>query len=56
MTVETLKLCTLRQVTVELIKVMDSLPLDVYKNTFLNLALPIVLLSEPGPVEKTVIK
>ncbi|XP_056022965.1 ubiquitin-like modifier-activating enzyme 6 isoform X2 [Ostrea edulis] len=43
-------------VTVELIKVMDSLPLDVYKNTFLNLALPIVLLSEPGPVEKTVIK
>nr|XP_022335086.1 ubiquitin-like modifier-activating enzyme 6 [Crassostrea virginica] len=43
-------------VTVELIKVIDELPIEVYKNAFLNLALPIIVLSEPGPVEKTVIK
>ncbi|XP_062608943.1 ubiquitin-like modifier-activating enzyme 6 [Saccostrea cucullata] len=43
-------------VTVELIKVMENLPLEVYKNAFLNLALPIIVLSEPGPAEKTVIK
>lgn len=43
-------------VTIELIKLLDKLPLEVYKNAFLNLALPVIVLSEPGPVEKTVIK
>ena len=46
----------LLQVTIELIKLLDKLPLEVYKNAFLNLALPVIVLSEPGPVEKTVIK
>ena len=48
--------CYLLQVTIELIKLLDKLPLEVYKNAFLNLALPVIVLSEPGPVEKTVIK
>lgn len=43
-------------VAIELIKLLDKLPLEVFKNAFLNLALPVIVLSEPGPVEKTVIK
>ncbi|CAC5382570.1 UBE1L2 [Mytilus coruscus] len=44
-------------VSVELLKVLDmKQPIEVYKNCFLNLALPVLLLSEPGPVEKTVLK
>lgn len=44
-------------VSVELVKLLDrKQPIEIYKNCFLNLALPVLLLSEPGPVEKTVIK
>ena len=35
--------------TIELIKVMQKRPLEVLRNTFLNLALPMLVLSEPGP-------
>ncbi|KAL5005528.1 hypothetical protein ScPMuIL_018984 [Solemya velum] len=43
-------------VTVELLKVVERMPTRYYKNCFLNLALPIMLLSEPGPPEKTEIR
>eukprot|EP01125_Pyxidicula_operculata_P017195 TRINITY_DN6012_c0_g1_i1.p1 TRINITY_DN6012_c0_g1~~TRINITY_DN6012_c0_g1_i1.p1 ORF type:complete len:1009 (-),score=218.90 TRINITY_DN6012_c0_g1_i1:1918-4944(-) len=40
-------------VSLELIKVvMGDLPLDQFKNTFLNLALPYFTMSEPGPPTK----
>ncbi|KAK2161943.1 hypothetical protein LSH36_107g04046 [Paralvinella palmiformis] len=39
-------------VTIELIKLVKKAPLEHFKNCFLNLALPIFLFSEPGPVEK----
>ncbi|KAI0237342.1 Ubiquitin-like modifier-activating enzyme 6 [Lamellibrachia satsuma] len=40
-------------VTIELIKVVMKAPLEHYKNCFLNLAIPTVIFSEPGPAEKT---
>ena len=43
-------------VAMEIFKVVDQLPIEKYKNCFLNLALPLILLSEPGPAEKTVIR
>ncbi|KAK3761216.1 hypothetical protein RRG08_022616 [Elysia crispata] len=43
-------------VTIEMIKVLGKAPLHQLKNCFLNLALPMVLLSEPGPVQKTVLR
>ncbi|KAK3097072.1 hypothetical protein FSP39_006114 [Pinctada imbricata] len=43
-------------VSVEILKVLERLPIEVYKNCFMNLALPVMVLSEPGPCEKTVIK
>ncbi|WAR00961.1 UBA6-like protein [Mya arenaria] len=43
-------------VTVELVKVVCQLPRDRYRNCFLNLALPLLLLSEPGPAETTTIR
>ena len=43
-------------VTLELIKVIQNGPLDSYKNAFLNLALPLLLLSEPGPCSRTVLR
>ncbi|CAL1537293.1 unnamed protein product [Lymnaea stagnalis] len=43
-------------VALEMIKVLHRLPLEKLKNCFLNLALPMILLSEPGPVAKTVLR
>lgn len=43
-------------ITIELVKVIKALPLDKYRNCFINLALPVLVLSEPGPAEKTVIR
>ncbi|KAH9520216.1 Ubiquitin-like modifier-activating enzyme 6 [Bulinus truncatus] len=43
-------------VTIEMIKVLHHMPLEKLKNCFLNLALPVILLSEPGPVTKTVLR
>ena len=43
------------QATIELIKVVMATPLDAYKNTFMNLALPVLLFSEPAPPQKTVL-
>ncbi|GAB1603006.1 ubiquitin-like modifier-activating enzyme 6 [Argonauta hians] len=38
-------------VAVELLKVVNQQPLEKYRNCFLNLALPMMLLSEPGAAE-----
>ncbi|GFO14677.1 ubiquitin-like modifier-activating enzyme 6 [Plakobranchus ocellatus] len=43
-------------VTIEMIKVLCKAPLEQLRNCFLNLALPFILLSEPGPVQKTVLR
>ncbi|XP_060070684.1 ubiquitin-like modifier-activating enzyme 6 [Ylistrum balloti] len=43
-------------VSIELIKTLDQHPIENYKNGFLNLALPVIVLSEPGPAEKVVLK
>ncbi|XP_074650739.1 ubiquitin-like modifier-activating enzyme 6 [Tubulanus polymorphus] len=43
-------------VSIELLKLVKQVSLEEYKNCFLNLALPIVVLSEPGPVQRTIIK
>ncbi len=40
-------------VSIELIKVLAGAGVGEYKNCFLNLALPLVLLSEPGPLPRT---
>lgn len=42
-------------VSVELIKVFKKVQLEDFRNSFLNLALPMFVLSEPGPVSKTVL-
>eukprot|EP01121_Diplochlamys_sp_Union-15-3_P009370 TRINITY_DN2560_c0_g1_i1.p1 TRINITY_DN2560_c0_g1~~TRINITY_DN2560_c0_g1_i1.p1 ORF type:complete len:1039 (-),score=203.29 TRINITY_DN2560_c0_g1_i1:40-2991(-) len=43
-------------VSIELVKVLNKdLPLEKFKNTFLNLALPLFALSEPAPAQKTLI-
>ncbi|XP_012944645.1 ubiquitin-like modifier-activating enzyme 6 [Aplysia californica] len=43
-------------VAIELIKVLAKAPMEQYKNCFLNLALPLILLSEPGPVQRNVLR
>ncbi|KAJ7376607.1 Ubiquitin-like modifier-activating enzyme 6 [Desmophyllum pertusum] len=43
-------------VTIELVKVVMKSPADDFKNCFMNLALPYVIFSEPGPPEVTVIR
>lgn len=43
-------------VTIELIKVVMKSPADDFKNCFMNLALPYVIFSQPGPPEVTVIR
>jgi ubiquitin-activating enzyme E1-like protein 2 len=42
-------------VTIELIKVVMAMPLEAFKNMFLNLALPTIVFSEPAPPAKTVL-
>lgn len=43
-------------VSIELVKLLEKFPIEAYKNCFLNLALPVIVLSEPGPAEKIVLK
>lgn len=40
-------------VTIELIKIINKMELSSYRNCFLNLSLPIFVLSEPAEVKKT---
>lgn len=44
------------QVTIELVKVVMKSPAEDFKNCFMNLALPYVIFSQPGPPEVTVIR
>ncbi|PFX22554.1 Ubiquitin-like modifier-activating enzyme 6 [Stylophora pistillata] len=43
-------------VTIELVKVVMKSPAEEFKNCFMNLALPYVIFSQPGPPEVTVIR
>jgi len=38
--------------TLEVIKVLQQRPLEDYKNAFMNLAIPCIMQSEPGPCDK----
>jgi ubiquitin-activating enzyme E1-like protein 2 len=40
-------------VSVELLKVVKGGPIELYRNAFLNIALPLIVLSEPAPAERT---
>lgn len=40
-------------VSLELIKIRMGLPFESYRNTFMNLAISVFYLSEPGPAKKT---
>ena len=52
-----LKILLIRfQVTIELVKVVMKSPAEDFKNCFMNLALPYVIFSQPGPPEVTVIR
>lgn len=44
------------QASLELLKVIAEQPADCLKNCFLNLALPMMVLSQPGPPPKTKIR
>jgi len=50
-----LRMCLL-QVAIELFKLIRKASLEDYKNCFLNLALPAVVLSEPGAAKVTQIR
>ena len=41
------------QVSVELLKVVKRGPIELYRNAFLNIALPLIVLSEPAPAQRT---
>ncbi|XP_066272091.1 ubiquitin-like modifier-activating enzyme 6 [Branchiostoma lanceolatum] len=43
-------------VSIELVKVVLGSPLEHYRNCFLNLALPVMVFSEPAPPETSVIR
>ncbi|XP_062516487.1 ubiquitin-like modifier-activating enzyme 6 isoform X2 [Corticium candelabrum] len=43
-------------VSIELLKVVKGGPIDQYRNVFLNLALPLMVLSEPAAAERTEIR
>ncbi|XP_071359280.1 ubiquitin-like modifier-activating enzyme 6 [Trachinotus anak] len=43
-------------VAIELIKVVGGYGFDSFKNCFFNLALPVVVLTEPAPVKRTLIR
>lgn len=51
-----LSVLPLYQVAIELVKVVMKSPAEDFKNCFMNLALPYVIFSEPGPPEVTVIR
>jgi len=51
-----LRVLPLSQVAIELVKVVMKSPAEHFKNCFMNLALPYVIFSEPGPPEVTVIR
>jgi hypothetical protein len=38
--------------TIEVVKVLKKCKVDLLKNVFLNLAIPLIQLTEPGPVPK----
>ena len=42
--------------SIELLKVVKGGPIDQYRNVFLNLALPLMVLSEPAAAERTEIR
>lgn len=44
------------QVALELIKVVGGYGFDMFKNCFFNLAIPVVVLTEPAPVKRTLIR
>lgn len=46
--------CT--QVALELIKVVGGYEFESFKNCFFNLAIPVVVLTEPAPVKRTLIR
>uniref|UniRef100_A0A3P8V478 Ubiquitin-like modifier-activating enzyme 6 n=1 Tax=Cynoglossus semilaevis TaxID=244447 RepID=A0A3P8V478_CYNSE len=43
-------------VALELIKVVGGYGFDMFKNCFFNLAIPVVVLTEPAPVKRTLIR
>lgn len=44
------------QVALELIKVVGAYEFESFKNCFFNLAIPVVVLTEPAKVKRTLIR
>lgn len=44
------------QVALELIKVVGGQDFESFRNCFFNLAIPVVVLTEPAKVQKTIIR